>query len=351
MIRVIPTTTARAASLLLLAAACSSPAVEGIATLDPPAGSSDGSSDRGTSEDESGDGGASDGEPGSTGAADEGTGSDEGESGAPTPGDHPSCPEPLPDAWVFCEDFETTDDPTASFFEYQDADGAFVLDEGEAASGVRAMKATYAEGVEGAGWLSVAFGHNPIVYGNSPQVAQDRDFQSIYWRMRIKMEAGWPDLGPGELTSATVFASEQWQQALVARLRSDSKDVVLLAEPITCIEDDLIACTGFDDADRQQELGGLVGATPLFSKESSGVWHCVEAHVALNTPGLADGSFEFWVDDQLQNATYELDWRGSWAEYGINLVTVQNLWPGGAPQQLERWIDDLVISTEPIGCE
>ena len=58
------------------------------------------------------------------------------------------------------------------------------------------MKATYAEGIEGAGWLSVAFGDNPIVYGNSPQVAGDGNFQSIYWRVRVKMEKGWPDIGP-----------------------------------------------------------------------------------------------------------------------------------------------------------
>jgi hypothetical protein len=261
------------------------------------------------------------------------------------------CPHPLPDAWVFCEDFETMANPAATFFEYQDADGAFVLDEGDAASGVRAMKARYAEGVEGAGWLSVAFGRNPIVYGNTPQASADRDFQSIYWRVRVKMEEGWPDVGPGQLTSATAFASENWQQALVARLRSDGEDPTLLAEPISCIVDGAVACEAFEDADRQKDLGELVGPTPLFSADASGSWHCVEAHVALNTPGAVDGTFEFWIDGELQNESHALDWRGSWTEYGINLVTVQNLWPGGAPMDLERWFDDLVISTEPIGCD
>ena len=44
----------------------------------------------------------------------------------------------------------------------------------------------------------------------------------------------------------------------------------------------------------------------------------------LNTPGVSDGVFEFWVDDELQNSSHDLDWRGTWTEYGLNLVTVQN---------------------------
>ncbi|MBC8073563.1 MAG: hypothetical protein IAG13_34900 [Deltaproteobacteria bacterium] len=338
-------------TLVLLAAACSSPAVDGGLTLDVPLGSSDDSSEGDAPEGDTGGFDPSGPAETSTGGAQEETGVDDSDAGMPSPGAHALCPDALPEAWLFCEDFEDLTDPAATFFEYQDADGAFVLDEGDAASGVRTMKASYVEGVEGAGWLSVAFGRNPIVYGNSPQASADVDFQSIYWRVRVKMQEGWPDVGPGELTSATAFASKEWQQALVARLRSDGDAAVLLAEPFSCIVGDALACEGFDDADRQQQLGGLLGATPLFSADASGSWHCVEAHVALNTPGLADGTFEFWIDDELQNESHTLDWRGSWNEYGINLVTVENLWPGGAPTDLERWFDDLVISTEPIGCD
>lgn len=336
---------------LVFTAACSSPAIEDVTSPVLSEGTSEGSTGL-DDEDEDSDGGQS-GEVGTSGSEPPGdSSSDEGDSGGlPVPGDQKPCPDPLPEGWLFCEDFEALEDPTSAFFEYQHADGAFVLDEGNAASGLRAMKATYAEGGEDAGWLSVAFGRNPIVYGNSPQVEGEDNFTSIYWRVRVKMEAGWPDLGPGHLTSATSFASADWQQALVARLRSDGNDVVLLAEPISCIEGDEIACTGFDDVGRQKELGGLAGAMPLFSEKESGEWHCVEAHVALNTTGLADGEFAFWIDGELQNSSSQLDWRGGWEEYGINLVTVQNLWPGGAPQQLSRWIDDLVISTTPIGCE
>nr|MCH9681870.1 hypothetical protein [Deltaproteobacteria bacterium] len=102
--------------------------------------------------------------------------------------------------------------------------------------------------------------------------------------------------------------------------------------------------------DAFEPLRPLVGDVPLFSSELSGKWHCVEGRIRLNTPGAADGELEFWVDDALQAGRNDLDLRGGWSEYGINAVVVENTWPGGVPAPLRRWVDDLVISTEPIGC-
>jgi len=280
--------------------------------------------------------------------------------GAGTTGSNPippsagfaTCPDPLPPDWLLCEDFERLEDPSKRFFEYQDGDGAFVVGVGDAASGERSMRTTYRAGVEGAGWLSAAIGDNPAVYADVPNVAPSERFDAIYWRFRVKTQAGWPDAGLGHLSSASIFASAEWTQAMVARLRSDDDDGTLLrAEALSCIDGDAITCHGFEDAARQTLLGGFVGDTPIFSEPDADTWRCVEAHVVLNTPGARDGVFEFWVDGALESGTYDLDWRGQWAEFGINLVTLENLWPGGAHVDLERAVDDFVISTAPIGCE
>lgn len=337
------------AAPLLLFTACSS-----IAADAPSASGRDDGSSSGDPVGTSAVGEATGGEPGesSSGEGDGPEATDTSTGGPPPPSaGFSECPDPLPAAWVLCEDFEALEDPAKMFFEYQDGDGAFVIGEGDAASGERSMRTRYRTGVEGAGWLSVAIGENPAIYGDMPNAAPDGEFEAIYWRFRVKTQAGWPDVGLGHLTSASVFASAEWTQAMVARLRSDGDDVVLMAEPISCIEGDAVACAGFEDPVGQKGLGGLVGTTPIFSQAAADQWHCVEAHVALNTPGLSDGVFEFWVDGVLENGAYELDWRGGWVEYGINLVTLENLWPGGAPKDLERAVDDFVISTEPIGCD
>lgn len=306
--------------------------------------------------------GASDEGGGASGQGDQdgAAGSDGGEGGTTTGAGpdtggasegRPGCPRPLPEGWVHCEDFEAVVDPADVFFEYYDGEGAFVLTDEEAASGHRSMRASYRAGVEGAGWLSVSFGENPIIYGQRPQVAKDQKFDEIYWRFRIKMEAGWPDVGPRKLTRITAFAHENWGQAMVASLWSDGSDVVLAAEPSSCVLEDEVVCQGYNDADGLQSLGPLVGTTPLFSNKYADAWHCVEGHVRLNTPGEVDGVLEFWVDDMLEAGRYDIDWRGNWDDYGLNLVTVENFWTGGAPQALDRWIDDLVIATVPIGCD
>ena len=260
------------------------------------------------------------------------------------------CPQPLPGSWVFCEDFEKIDDPSEVVLDYQDLDGAFALVDGIGASGDHSMEVRYSEAEEAAGWMVVSFGDSPIEVEGRPSYSQDDSFQEIYWRLRVKMEPGWPDIGPGSLSRAIAFADADWSEAAVARLRSAGPDVVLEGAPSTCVQGSEVACTGFEDTSGLEPLGPLVGETPLFSQPESGRWHCVEGRLLLNTPGQSDGVFEFWVDEELQGSREDLDLRGSWTEYAINAVVVENLWPGGAPAPLHRWIDDVVVSTEPIGC-
>jgi hypothetical protein len=285
---------------------------------------------------------------GTSGGEDDGA--DDHEPGANPPSAE-SCPSPLPDGWIFCEDFETLQDPTEVFFEYQNGENRFVLVDDEGASGTRSLRATYEPGKQSAGWLNIAFGRNPLAYGVRPHFAADNDFEEIYWRLRVKMQAGWPDIGPHKLTSLSAFANDDWSQAMIASLGSNGSDVTLMGGAATCVLDGLVNCSGFNDQGGLSFLEPLLGETPLFSSGMSGEWHCVEGHVKLNTPGAADGEFEFWIDDHLESAAYDLDWRGTWSEYGLNLVSVENYWTDGAPARLSRWIDDIVVATEPIGCD
>lgn len=292
-----------------------------------------------------------DGAPPDPGANDDGGTTGVGGTAAP-------CPDPLPESWIFCEDFEDLSDPSETFFEYADADGAFTLVDGVGASGQRSMVASYTEGREDAGLVLVSIGESPIDQGVRPAHAVDGRFDEIWWRFRVRTQADWPGFGPGRLTRAMSFASPDWSEAFVAHVRSAAsrEDADLLgptleAVPETCIDEDAqVACAGYDDEGGLESLGGLVGQSPIFSAESAGEWHCVEVHMAINTIGQADGVLEFFVDGQLENGRSDLDWRGAWNAYGINAVAIENFWPGGAPAPLRRWIDDLVIATDEIGC-
>jgi hypothetical protein len=295
------------------------------------------------------------GDPGGTGGGDGTDGADEGEgSGDGGANDDESefagCPARRPETLIFCEDFESLDDPASVFFEYQDGKGAFALVDDMGASGTHSMEATYLEGEEAAGWLSISFGESPILFGARPHHAENLHFDEVYWRVRMKTEAGWPDVGPGRLMRAMAFAKEDWGQAMTASLGTVDGDVRLSGQASTCVIGEEILCQGYNDP-ALAPLGTLQGTTELFSNAQSGKWHCIEAHVKLNTPGQPDGVFEFWVDGVPQDAMKELDWRGSWTDYGLNLVSIENFWTGGAPGDLIRWIDDIAIATAPIGCD
>lgn len=342
------------ATLLLSAAGCSSASDEGVGSAGDGEVFGDGV---GGSGEASADGGGSDG-----GDAQDSSGGDPTDPGAETSGAEPPpppgdddgtfapCPQPLPGGWVFCEDFETITDPHEVMLDYQDGEGAFLLVDGIGASGRHAMETTYRPGEEGAGWMVLSFGDSPIANDGRPSYAPDGSFQELYWRLRVKTEPGWPDVGPGQLTRTISFASDDWSEAVVAHLRSAGDDVMMEAVPVTCVTGTNVDCAGYDDQAKLEPLGVMVGETPLFSDGMSGAWHCVEGHLVLNTPGQANGVFEFWIDDVLQAGRDDLDLRGEWTDYAINALVVENSWPGGAVAPLRRWIDDVVISSEPIGC-
>ena len=77
---------------------------------------------------------------------------------------------------------------------------------------------------------------------------------------------------------------------------------------------------------------------------------CVEAHVRLNDAGQANGVHEFWIDDKLEARREGLDFVGSYKEYALNGVFLENHWNSGSPKVQERYFDNFVVSTKRITC-
>ncbi|MCH7669787.1 MAG: right-handed parallel beta-helix repeat-containing protein [Acidobacteria bacterium] len=82
-------------------------------------------------------------------------------------------------------------------------------------------------------------------------------------------------------------------------------------------------------------------------------WYCVEGRVVMNTPGVANGVLEGWVDEKLAYYDDRFTFRGS-ADSGIN---VREFWSdvyyGGtatAPGTMSFDFDELVLSDQRVGC-
>lgn len=81
-----------------------------------------------------------------------------------------------------------------------------------------------------------------------------------------------------------------------------------------------------------------------------GEWFCMEMMMEPNTPGSSDGRMAYWIDGELGHSVDGLRWRTT-DELQLNQVRLQHyLAEDDADSPNRVWFDDVVVSTERIGC-
>ncbi len=243
---------------------------------------------------------------------------------------------------IFYDDFAKVPEEGQAYFEYVDEKGSFLWTADEGLAG-GAMRCQFEKGQVSAGRLHVLFGKNPFERG----LQHDETFREIYWRVYVKHEAGWEG-NPAKLARCTCMAGRDYSQGFIAHVWGGRGDALCI-DPATGIRDGQKITTRYNDFDRLKWLGSRNGPTPVFSASESGRWVCIESHIKLNTPGQSDGVFELWVDGKIEATRVDLDWHGTWTEYAINAVFLENYWNQGSVKRQSRWFDNFVISTKPIG--
>ena len=247
---------------------------------------------------------------------------------------------------IFHDEFEDSTPMSEKYADYNSNNGdCDVTDTAGYGGSSRSLMASWQQSQVNAGSFAYMFGRNPYV----SQSQSDTDFREIYWRLYLKTSKGWMG-NARKLTRATIFASANWAQAMIAHVWGASDNLLLRLDPASGIDgNDNLATTKYNDFDNLSWLGVTAGTTEIYDTSLSNSWYCVEAHVRLNTPGSSDGVFEFWIDGNLEARRDNLNWVGNWEEYGINTIMFANYINEGAPQAQERFIDNIVISTERIG--
>ena len=157
--------------------------------------------------------------------------------------------------------------------------------------------------------------------------------------------AGW------KLTRAIVMANGNWAEAAVGHVLSYGSQAHLNLHPAsgTDVAGNL-QTTRYNDFDNFRNLGDVLGTTPIFGSGEVGKWHCVEARMKLNDANQSNGVFELWVNGRLEAQKSGMNWLGDYDAYGINTLFVENYNNDGAPKAQSRYFDNLVVSTQRIGC-
>lgn len=247
-------------------------------------------------------------------------------------------------------------DPRTIWFDDFRADRTYSEQEGPRDAAVGSggshgsMRCSWKQGdMEGVGNRKVFFGdcadRRKIVRGTET-------FDDVYWRCYVLYEEGWDAGGEWKLTRATSLVTSDWAQAWTAYVWPDGGSASLSLDPVTMVWDGKVRATHYNDTGKG--IGRWLGQaaavrTPTSSKAESGRWICVESRVRLNTPGKSDGLNQLWIDGRLEVDKTGLDWRGTYTGHGVNAVFFEAYWNSKAPRALNRWFDDIVISTAPIG--
>ena len=209
------------------------------------------------------------------------------------------------------------------------------------------MVATWQAGQVGAGGLQLLIGANPLA---EPNIGEDSErFREIYYRHYFWLQSGWQG-NPHKLSRLTILTDSNWSQAMIAHLWGGDGGH-LVVDPVSCTSKvGVPVCKGYNDFKNMRWLGLRRGATAVHTPAHSGKWHCVEANVMLNDAGATNGYQDFWLNGRREADAQRLNFVGNYDGYGINGLFIENWWNGGAPGERTRVIDNLVVSTERIGC-
>lgn len=255
-----------------------------------------------------------------------------------------SAPDP---AVIWCDSFENEDlGPGGTvgekYYEFDNDGGEFARTTADHAHGGYALRARYQSGEIDAGHLILNFGRNPL----GSQAQSQRDFQEIYWRVYVKLASGFVG-HPSKYTRATIFANSNWAQAMIAHIWTDNNEPRLSMDPASGINAlGSLATTQWNDFPNLRWLGLRQGTTTI----DPGRWYCLESRVRLNTSGASDGVFQFWIDGNLEASRTDLNWVGTWNQYGINALMLETYWNNTSSRDQDRYFDAFVVSTKRVGC-
>lgn len=254
----------------------------------------------------------------------------------------PGCPDPLPDDWVFCNDFDDAND--AGLFSVWDPSGnrlAIVAGTGQGGSG--GLQFTFGQGEDWTGRATVDFADSP----DDTDYADGERLTEVYVRFYLRTQVGWPGVASGDLIGLSVrdVPADPFSTAVDVSVVSNSGELGLVARPNRCFTDGNPGCGSLT------YLEPTFGMTQIWSTDLADTWHCIEVHLGFEET-VGDGLIEIYVDGVQDGRRADYVFVEGWDGRGWNAFRLTGSWPGAPPKgSLQRWMDDLVISRARIGCE
>ena len=276
------------------------------------------------------------------GSSSSSSGDDGSSTGTPPPGN--GCPDELPAEWILCEDFERF----AGWGNFWTNGGAMAVEQGPASSGDHSLRISHIVGQFGSGMADLRFGAGP---GGGVVHHPEETYREVWVRFFLRTHEDWhANAGISEGIEVLSVVGGNRSIAVDATVYSPSTaEAQLIAW--SCVHDSEMRCSSGNGDWNNPDLRALsaaLGPSPLFGNEQAGQWQCHEMHVKLDDPGQANGEVDFWADGNTEVELDGLEFVGSWDGAGLNTVRFASFWQ--TQVGLDHHVDDVIVSTAPIGC-
>ena len=281
-------------------------------------------------------------------------------------------------SWLFCEDFETGDGDWATWFEASD----FLTSVGEdnrdrirlsdthATSGDWSvhMPAAASADYQGAdlGWYACEgeqkvncdmTGYDKLYFRARVRFAPDHNYVHHFLNIR-GMDRFW------SYGKAGCLPNGESTMGTTVDFRKDSHNTFFYTYHLDMNCD--TNCGDYADVDKFcQECADKGFPTCTQQKQCcwgdnfepdppkplpTGEWFCFEMMMEANTPGNSDGKMAYWIDGDLGHEVDGMRWRTT-EDLQLNQARLQHyIAENDADKPNKVWFDDVVVSTERVGC-
>jgi hypothetical protein len=244
-------------------------------------------------------------------------------------------------AVIFCDDFES-----GNFSQWQDGykpdRHTITSDPTNVFQGTKALQVHYPQGFDG-GWLARWFMPG---------------YDDVYVRLYVKWESNWRNTASGGDKTVGLYGNRidnHWSGFGKAGIKPTGTDFFLgmvtsLSWHTRSNPGEMIFYSYYPDMEKAPD--GMYWGSFFFQNAprtgmKPGQWYCLEYELRVNTPGMRDGSQKMWIDGQLKGEVNNMRWRDT---TDLRINAVQLSFSGGGPKTQHKWIDNVVVSTQKIGC-
>ena len=249
---------------------------------------------------------------------------------------------------IFCEDWEGTAPLPGQW-----ADGfnaslqTITTTAGNVYQGSRALETFWPAGSAGAGWLSRWFKTNgqPTI----PVTGYDHVYARLYFKLHSNFTCA-PNC-PKVMVLSGNRTDNPWSASGQAGICPNGTDYFYAGVATSQVGPrNFILYDYYPDMRCTQPVGQNYGEYIYFSPVAQAplaTWTCLETEVLLNTPGAHNGLHRAWLNGVLAVEKLNMRWRDSTI---LNLNSFQLSFSGNPGADTRMWIDNVVVSTQRIGC-